>query len=109
MERVVSLVENGLGRESLECVFKQYSAGLNNEINVNKASLQIEFSSASEDSAPYSIDEETLRAAIYMRDTFTYGNKKTVILLSGTATKGGLCNKANLAKLILKENYAENL
>ncbi|KAK7182305.1 hypothetical protein DPSP01_002392 [Paraphaeosphaeria sporulosa] len=110
IESVVSLAKNGLGPGSFEGVFKQYSAGSNSENNVNEREPSKKlYPSAGDNDAPYSIDEETLRAAIYIPDTFTYGEKPPVILVPGTATKGGLCYEANLAKLLTKEDYADPL
>lgn len=110
IESVVTLVTNGLGPNSLEGVLQQYSAGSNSENNVNtREPASPVYPSASTEDAPYSFDEETLRGAIYIPDTFTFGQKPPVILVPGTATKGGLCYEPNLAKYLPGEDYADPL
>ncbi|KAH7037025.1 uncharacterized protein B0I36DRAFT_282680 [Microdochium trichocladiopsis] len=108
LQSAVELVLNGLGPTSLEGVIQQYSAGSNSENNVNtREPAKVIFPSADADDVPYSITEEKLRAAIYIPDTFTYGKKPPVVLVPGTATKGGLCYEPNLAKLLPQEDYAD--
>ena len=110
VESVVTLVTNGLGPDSLEGVLQQYSTGSNSENNVNtREPPTAVYPALGDQDAPYSISEEVLRGAIHIPDTFTYGQKPPVILVPGTATKGGFAYEPNLAKLLPQEEYADPL
>ncbi|QKX62439.1 uncharacterized protein TRUGW13939_09600 [Talaromyces rugulosus] len=51
------------------------------------------------DDAPYSLDENTLRSAIYIPESFTYGNKTPVILIPGTFIPAGITYHFSFSKL----------
>ena len=110
VQSVMTRVTNGLGPDSLEGVLQQYSTGSNSENNVNtREPATPVYPQLDVLDAPYSISEEVLRGAIHIPDTFTYGQKPPVILVPGTATKGGFAYEPNLAKLLPQEDYADPL
>ncbi|CRG89801.1 hypothetical protein PISL3812_06840 [Talaromyces islandicus] len=51
------------------------------------------------DDAPYSLDEHTLRSAIYIPESFTYGKKTPVILIPGTFIPAGITYHFSFSKL----------
>jgi pimeloyl-ACP methyl ester carboxylesterase len=57
--------------------------------------------------APYSVPEDELRAAIYIPDTFTYGEKTPVILLPGTGTMGYTSFAGNFIPLLTQSDWAD--
>jgi hypothetical protein len=57
--------------------------------------------------APYSIDEAELRKAIFIPPSFTYGSKRPVIMVPGTASYGGTNFANNLRKLLSGTDYAD--
>lgn len=110
IDSIATLVLNSLGPESLEGVFGEFSTGSNSESNVNpREPLAPIYPSVMTGDAPYNIDEATLRAAIYIPDSFTYGKKPPVILVPGTGLKGGLNFEPNLGKLLPNEDHADPL
>ncbi|OJK01826.1 hypothetical protein ASPACDRAFT_26475 [Aspergillus aculeatus ATCC 16872] len=63
----------------------------------------------SEQDAPYSVPEESLRSAIYIPSAFQYGRdgKTSVILVPGTGTYGGEAYAPNFAKLLRESAFAD--
>jgi hypothetical protein len=59
--------------------------------------------------APYSIDENTLRSAIYIPSTFGYGKsgKQPVLMVPGTALPGGTTYSNAFEKLLASSSYAD--
>lgn len=57
--------------------------------------------------APYSISEDTLRSAIYIPDSFTYGTKPPVILFPGTGSTGYITFIGNFIPLLDNVDYAD--
>ncbi|EUC42780.1 hypothetical protein COCMIDRAFT_39192 [Bipolaris oryzae ATCC 44560] len=57
--------------------------------------------------APYTLSESTLRQAIFIPSSFTYGAKRPVILVPGTATYGGTNFASNLRKLLTGKDFAD--
>jgi hypothetical protein len=57
--------------------------------------------------ASYSISETELRKAIFIPPSFTYGSKRPVIMVPGTASYGGTNFANNLRKLLNGKNYAD--
>jgi hypothetical protein len=79
-----------------------------NSINNNnpKPSSTIYPRKASKD-APYSLTEDALRKAIYIPSGFTYGAKRPVIMVPGTASYGGTNFANNLRKLLTGQSWAD--
>jgi len=57
--------------------------------------------------APYSISEDSLRSAIYIPDSFTYGAKPPVILFPGTGATGYITFDGNFIPLLQNVDYAD--
>ncbi|KFY31732.1 hypothetical protein V493_00814 [Pseudogymnoascus sp. VKM F-4281 (FW-2241)] len=59
--------------------------------------------------APYSVDENTLRSAIYIPSTFQYGKtgKQPVLLVPGTTLPGGTSYSNAFGKLLAASSYAD--
>ncbi|KAG2417619.1 hypothetical protein HFD88_008838 [Aspergillus terreus] len=77
-------------------------------INTKSPSSPIYPQKAPED-APYSVDEATLRSALYIPSSFEYGaNGKTpVLLVPGTAVPAGLTYHFNFVKLLSATSFAD--
>ncbi|KAB5535187.1 hypothetical protein GE09DRAFT_1250252 [Coniochaeta sp. 2T2.1] len=61
----------------------------------------------SESDAPYSIPEASLRSAIFIPSTFTYGQKPPLIFVPGTGVYGGELFAPNLLKLLSDSPHAD--
>ncbi|KAJ0312416.1 hypothetical protein COL5a_002096 [Colletotrichum fioriniae] len=57
--------------------------------------------------ASYTLSEQQLRQAIYIPQTFTYGQKPPVIFIPGTGVYGGETFSPNLLKLLTNVPYAD--
>ncbi|KKY18157.1 putative lipase b precursor [Phaeomoniella chlamydospora] len=59
--------------------------------------------------APYSVDEDTLRSAIYIPSTFQYGANGTypIIMIPGTSAYGGMTYQYNFAVLFAQTTWAD--
>jgi hypothetical protein len=57
--------------------------------------------------APYSLSEEALRKAIYIPAGFTYGAKRPVLFVPGTASYGGSNFATNIRKLLTGTSIAD--
>ncbi|KFY83815.1 hypothetical protein V500_09853 [Pseudogymnoascus sp. VKM F-4518 (FW-2643)] len=59
--------------------------------------------------APYSVDENTLRSAIYIPSTFQYGKtgKQPVLMVPGTSLPGGTTYSNAFGKLLAASTYAD--
>lgn len=95
-ESIESLVTNFLGEFSAE----------NSETNVNPPPKTQIYPKSSCD-APYSVPEATLRAAIYIPPTFTYGKKPPVVLFPGTGNHGYESFDGNLIPLLTGSDWAD--
>ncbi|EON61419.1 hypothetical protein W97_00634 [Coniosporium apollinis CBS 100218] len=100
-ENAVRLAENSLGPRELGEVLETYSTGINSENNINTVEpAQPVFPRKSADDAPYSRAESSFRGAIYITNTFTYGQKPPVILVPGTGSKGGVAFTTSYIELL---------
>ncbi|KAI0480616.1 hypothetical protein GGR56DRAFT_671717 [Xylariaceae sp. FL0804] len=106
LEGVSELVAAGLTSLGLGDV-ETYIAGIasgeasSSNVNTREPSTGI-FPSASDDDAPYSIDEDTLRGAIYIPEDFQYGANglQPIILLGGTGNPGYITYAGNIIPLL---------
>lgn len=57
--------------------------------------------------APYSLSESDLRKALFIPPSFTYGAKRPVIFVPGTASYGGTNFASNLRKLLKGKSFAD--
>lgn len=82
-------------------------SAINSENNTNaKNPIVPVYPSKQPDDAPYSLDENTLRSAIYIPESFTYGEKTPVILIPGTFIPAGITYHFSFSKLA---NFTSNL
>ncbi|KAJ5107866.1 hypothetical protein N7456_004541 [Penicillium angulare] len=67
------------------------------------------FPKSSDRDAPYSIEENPLRSAIFIPDDFKFGrdSKTPVILVPGTGTYGGEAFEPNFAKLLKASQFGD--
>ncbi|KFX96802.1 hypothetical protein V490_03118 [Pseudogymnoascus sp. VKM F-3557] len=79
----------------------------NNKNTVNPATAVYPSKAAGD--APYSVDENTLRSAIYIPSTFQYGKtgKQPVLLVPGTSLPGGTSYSNAFGKLLAASTYAD--
>jgi len=61
----------------------------------------------SPDDAPYSVDENSLRSAIYIPPDFTYGKIPPLLFIPGTGTTAGQNFAPNFGKLFAGSDYAD--
>ncbi|KKA17574.1 Lipase, partial [Rasamsonia emersonii CBS 393.64] len=102
-QAVEELLSHGLLTGSLLDLLNGYADfSLNSDSNNNPKSpaTPIYPSKASGD-APYTVDEDTLRAAIYIPESFSYGanGKMPVILVPGTAIPAGMIKLGSAANV----------
>jgi hypothetical protein len=81
--------------------------GENSIGNTNKSPPTKIFPKKDNGDAPYSVLEASLRAAIYVPSTFTYGSKRPVIMVPGTGAYGGTSFANNLRKLLVGKPFAD--
>ncbi|OBT82604.1 hypothetical protein VE02_07977 [Pseudogymnoascus sp. 03VT05] len=79
----------------------------NNKNTINPATAIYPKKAAGD--APYSVDENTLRSAIYIPSTFQYGKtgKQPVLLVPGTSLPGGVSYSNAFGKLLAASSYAD--
>ncbi|KAL1968527.1 hypothetical protein VTN77DRAFT_1737 [Rasamsonia byssochlamydoides] len=102
-QAVEELLSQGLLTGSLLELLNGYADfSLNSDSNNNpKSPATPIYPSKSSGDAPYSVDEATLRAAIYIPESFSYGanGKIPVILVPGTAVPAGVTYYFSFSKL----------
>jgi hypothetical protein len=81
--------------------------GENSINNDNPAPKNKIYPSKNSSDAPYSLSEDTLRKAIFIPSTFTYGKKRPLLMLPGTGSYGGSTFANNLRKLLTGTSYAD--
>lgn len=60
-----------------------------------------------DENALFSVDEDTLRAAIYISSGFSWGEKQPVIMSLGTGTYGYVNFDSNIGKLLATTDCAD--
>lgn len=102
-DAVLDIVSSGLIPSSIFDFLNGYfDSDLNSISNVNTRSPETPiYPSKSSNDAPYSVDEASLRAAIHIPASFSYGanGKKPVILVPGTAVPAGSTYYFSFSKL----------
>ncbi|KAJ9364798.1 putative lipase [Paecilomyces variotii] len=80
--------------------YADFSLNSISNVNTRSPSSTI-YPSKSSDDAPYSLDENTLRGAIYIPPSFSYGanGKKPIILVPGTAVPAGTTYYFSFSKI----------
>ncbi|KAF7193077.1 Lipase B [Pseudocercospora fuligena] len=106
----VALVKAGFDPADIQAIVEGYSPADNsiNNVNTRNPSRTI-YPRASTSDPAYSLPEASLRAAIRIPSTFTFGQKPPVILFPGTGVPGGITYAYNYGRLLAKESYADPL
>ena len=104
------LVANGLTASSVADGIEAFSAEFSAEgssSNSNPDPPTAVYPKKGACDAPYSISESTLRSAIYIPSTFTYGQKPPVVLFPGTGATGYVTFDGNFIPLLTGVEYAD--
>ena len=108
LNSAVSLIKAGFDPSDLKAIIEGYSPADNSVTNDNPRNpSNTIYPKASPEDAPYSLSESSLRAAIHIPETFTYGQKPPVILFPGTGVPGGITWAYNYARLLANTTYAD--
>lgn len=102
VEAAEEIVFNGLLPTSIFDFLNGYfDSSLNSVSNTNSKSPNSSVYPKSSGDAPYSVDENTLRGAIYIPSSFSYGanGKKPIILVPGTAVPAGTTYYFSFSKI----------
>lgn len=103
----INLVTQGIVHPDLDTVIAGYTI-FNNQSNVNtREPVEVVYPSKSGADAPYSRSEAELRSKIYIPPTFTYGEKKPVILVPGTGSEAGTQYATNFGKILADTDFAD--
>ncbi|KAK6600240.1 hypothetical protein H4I96_07566 [Botrytis cinerea] len=104
----LGLVLNGFTSNDLQAVASGASPFANSANNVNNpVPPNKRFYNNVNRNARFSVDETTLRAAIYIPPGFTWGKKQPVIMSPGTGAFGYGTFASNIGKLLATTNYAD--
>lgn len=104
----LGLVLNGFTSNDLQAVASGASPFANSANNVNNpVPPNKRFYNNVNRNARFSIDETTLRTAIYIPPGFTWGKKQPVIMSPGTGAFGYGTFASNIGKLLATTNYAD--
>lgn len=106
LESVFDLIEGSLVPTDLVDVVLGDSPFENSSNNINPPVAGI-FPKKSQNDAPYSVSESSLRGAIYIPPGFTYGKVRPLILIPGTGVTGGENFAPNFGKLFAGSSYAD--
>jgi hypothetical protein len=103
------LIENGIESGNLSSIFFQMEGyvGSNSDSNSNRAPKTAVYPKASPSDPSYDVSESSLRGAIYIPSTFTFGSKPPVILFAGTGSTGYETFVGNYIKLLSNVAYAD--
>jgi hypothetical protein len=106
---VQSLILNGLQSGNVSSLISRYQSltGNNSETNINPAPKIAIYPKISPSDPSYEVAELSLRGAIHIPSTFTYGKKPPVILFPGTGSTGYTAYAGNYIKLLSNVDYAD--
>jgi hypothetical protein len=105
--RATQLKQNGFYGGTILDLTTTLIAGPNSAVNINPAPKTVVYPKAGASDAPYNVLEISLRGAIYIPSTFTYGKKPPVILFPGTGATGYTSFAGNFIKTLTNVNYAD--
>ncbi|KAI9649526.1 hypothetical protein NHQ30_002104 [Ciborinia camelliae] len=104
----LELVLDGFTSSDLQAVVSGASSSYNSVNNVNDpVPSEKSFYNNVDGNAPFSVDEDTLRAAIYIPSGFTWGKKQPVVMSPGTGAYGYVSFASNIGKLLATTDYAD--
>ncbi|KAH7025020.1 uncharacterized protein B0I36DRAFT_424657 [Microdochium trichocladiopsis] len=104
------LIANGILSGTVEGLFdfaQGAASGAGGSDNVNPDPSRSVYPKAKACDAPYSVPEDKLRSAIYIPPTFTYGQKRPVILFPGTGNTGYITFSGNFIPLLTGVDWAD--
>ncbi|KAF5967618.1 lipase B precursor [Fusarium bulbicola] len=104
------LIANGIVSGSMDDLLSD-AQGLgsaeNGNENKNPAPPKSVYPKAASCDAPYTVSEDKLRSAIYIPDTFTYGEKLPVVLFPGTGATGWTSFRGSFIPLLTGVDWAD--
>ncbi|RBQ70423.1 hypothetical protein FVER53590_12236 [Fusarium verticillioides] len=110
VEYSARLIANGIISGSTDDLLS-YAQGLgsaqNGNNNQNPDPPKSVYPKAASCDAPYSVSEDKLRSAIFIPDTFTYGEKLPVILFPGTGATGWTSFRGSFIPLLTGVDWAD--
>ncbi|SCV52063.1 related to lipase B precursor [Fusarium fujikuroi] len=110
VEYSARLIANGIVSGSTDDLLS-YAQGLgsaeNGNDNQNPDPPKSIYPKAASCDAPYTVSEDKLRSAIYIPDTFTYGEKLPVILFPGTGSTGWTAFRGSFIPLLTSVDWAD--
>ncbi|KAF5551446.1 lipase B [Fusarium napiforme] len=110
VEYSARLIANGIVSGSTDDLLS-YTQGLgsaeNGNNNQNPDPPKSVYPKAASCDAPYSVSEDKLRSAIFIPDTFTYGEKLPVILFPGTGATGWTSFRGSFIPLLTGVDWAD--
>ncbi|PNP77075.1 hypothetical protein FNYG_09688 [Fusarium nygamai] len=110
VEYSARLIANGIVSGSTDDLLS-YAQGLgsaeNGNNNQNPDPPKSVYPKAASCDAPYSVPEDKLRSAIFIPDTFTYGEKLPVILFPGTGATGWTTFRGSFIPLLTGVDWAD--
>jgi hypothetical protein len=101
------LVENGLYAGNLVEIISEIESSNNSDSNQNPSPKKNIYPQASPSDPSYDVPESSLRGAIHIPSTFTYGKKPPVILFPGTGSTGYITFLGNYIPLLTNVDYAD--
>ncbi|CZS92788.1 related to lipase B precursor [Rhynchosporium graminicola] len=107
-ENAATLVLNGLAPKGLINDYIAETSIVNSDKNYNpRAASPAVYPKKSPLDAPYSVDENTLRSALYIPKEFSYGKVRPCIFVPGTGATAGSNFLPNLGKIFTGSDYAD--
>ncbi|KAF5594973.1 lipase B [Fusarium pseudocircinatum] len=110
VEYSARLIANGIVSGSTDDLLS-YAQGLgsaeNGNNNQNPDTPKSVYPKAASCDAPYSVSEDKLRSAIFIPDTFTYGDKLPVILFPGSGATGWTSFRGSFIPLLTGVDWAD--
>ncbi|KAB8297917.1 hypothetical protein EYC80_001700 [Monilinia laxa] len=104
----LQLILDGFTSSDLQAVLSGANSSDSSTKNVNDpVPSEKSFYNNVNGNAPFSVDEETLRAAIYIPPGFTWGKKQPIVLSPGTGGYAYSHFASNIGKLLATTDYAD--
>jgi len=109
IDSVPGLIEAGFDPSDISTIVNGFEGAYNgpSPYNVRSPKLGPVYPQRDPDDAPYTIDEDDLRSAIYVPDPFTYGRRPPVVLIPGIGFPGGTSFSYTLGALLANVTFAD--
>ncbi|KAF2668083.1 alpha/beta-hydrolase [Microthyrium microscopicum] len=105
--KTLQLKQSGLFTGDFTDLASRAAEGNSLVIGTNPAPSSVVYPQKSSTDAPYSASEASLRSAVKIPTSFTFGQKPPVILVPGTASTGYIAFVGNYLKLLTGQSYAD--